>query len=244
MTNEVRLHNGLAFYKSAAADLSNVLRLTANANNSMDQIAVRFAEDATKQFDGNYETYKMQGGADAPQLSSVNSDGTRLSINALPFSSDDVIVPLNFSLNANSDVTCTASGMESFYTTIPIFLEDLTLNKVIDLRATPAYTFAHSQGGDENRFRLRFKGVTGIQEPAETLPGTVFVSNGNLYVDVPGMKQSMATLSLFDALGRQLSSRREVMNGIVQMPAPTMPGVYIVRVMSGKQSFTAKVVVN
>jgi hypothetical protein len=205
---------------------------------------LRFVEDATPGFDGNYETYKLQGGADAPQLSSATSDGKNLSINALPFSQSDVIVPLNFSLNANTNVTFTASGMESFYMGIPVYLEDLELNTVTDLRTNPEYTFSHTSGSENNRFQLRFKGVTGTPEQPTTTPGHVFVSQGRLFVDIPAMQQSMATLSVFDALGRQLISRKEVLQGIVQLPAPTAPGVYIVRVMAGNISFTGKVVVS
>lgn len=244
MTNSVRVHNAKAFMKNGTELNANELHLFAEVNGIKDEIAVRFAADVTANFDKHADAYKMFGYSETPQLYSVTPDGTQLSINSLPFTTGNVIVPLAFSLNATTDITFTASGMESFYESIPMYLEDLTTGTITDLRANPVYTFSHTAGEAGNRFRLRFKGVTGTPEQPTTTPGHVFVSQGKLFVDIPAMQQSMATLSVFDALGRQLISRKEVLQGIVQLPAPTAPGVYIVRVMAGNISFTGKVVVN
>ncbi len=242
LTNAARVHNSQPFLKNTE-NFANILRLSVSGNNSSDEVLVAFNTTWTSGSD-NADVHKMYGTDTSPQLSCIASDGEHLSINALPFTSGDVIVPLAFSLNASTDVTFTASGMESFYESIPMYLEDLTTGTITDLRANPVYTFSHTAGDAGNRFRLRFKGVTGTPEQPTTAPGHVFVSQGKLFVDIPAMQQSMATLSVFDALGRQLISRKEVLQGIVQLPAPTAPGVYIVRVMTGNMSFTGKVVVN
>jgi hypothetical protein len=245
MSNTVRLHSSQVFWKDEQV-IPNLIRIKSVAlnNNAFDELVVNFRADATGNFDTDFDANKLQGGVNAPQFSSKAADNSKLAINCLPFASSDVIVPLAFSLNATTDVTFTASGMESFYESIPMYLEDLTTGTITDLRANPVYTFSHTAGDAGNRFRLRFKGVTGTPEQPATTPGHVFVSQGRLFVDIPAMQQSMATLSVFDALGRQLISRKEVLQGIVQLPAPTAPGVYIVRVMAGNISFTGKVVVS
>jgi len=244
MTNTTRVHNAQAFWKSSDA-VSNLLRIKSVSlnNNAFDEMIVNFREEATTGFDSQFDANKLQGGVDAPQLNSVASDDVRLAINTLPFSESDVLVPLNFALNASSDVTFTASGLDSFYESISIYLEDKELNTLTDLRAQPVYTFSHNTGSGENRFQLRFKGVTGTPELPETTQGSVFVSQGSLFVDVPAMQQSAATIGIFDALGRQISTRKVVMNGIVKLEAPVATGMYIVRVISGSLTFTGKVVV-
>ena len=244
MTNATRVHNAQAFWKEGE-QISDLLRIKAVAvhNQAFDELVVHFREGASANFDIDFDANKLRGGEDAPQFSSVAADNSRLSINSLPFSGGDIIVPLAFSLNTGSDVTLSASGMGSFYESIPIYLEDLTTNTITDLRVNPVYTFSHAAGDNENRFRLRFKGVTGTPEHPITTPGNIFISQGQLFVDVPSMNQLPATLAVYDALGRQFSSRKVTLNGIMQCTAPSIPGVYVVRLIAGSRSFTGKVVV-
>jgi hypothetical protein len=134
--------------------------------------------------------------------------------------------------------------MESFYEGIPIYLEDHLLNKVVDLRTDPVYTFSHTAGSAGNRFLIRFMGVTGTPEHNTTTEGNAFVSNGHLYVDVPAMSRSEATISIYDMLGRQFSSRKIMLSGITELPAPAASGVYVVKILAGNKSFERKIVVN
>lgn len=244
MTNATRVHNAQAFWKDSEL-IPDLLRIKTVAlhNNSYDEVVVHFREGATANFDSDFDANKLQGGEDAPQFSSVAMDNSRLSINSLPFTTGDAIVPLDFSLNAATDVTFTATGMESFYEGIPIYLEDHLLNKVVDLRTDPVYTFSHTAGSAGNRFLIRFMGVTGTPEHTTT-EGSAFVSNGHLYVDVPSMSRSEATISIYDMLGRQFSSRKIMLSGITELPAPAASGVYVVKILAGNKSFERKIVVN
>jgi len=133
--------------------------------------------------------------------------------------------------------------MESFLSSIPVYLEDVALNKMIDLRANPVYTFSHISGPAANRFQLRFMGVTGTPENPG-IAGKVFVSNAHLFVEIPSMNQSEVTIAVYDALGRQFSGIKTVMNGITELTAPVNSGVYVVRVINGTRTFTGKVIIN
>ena len=238
-----RVHNTSQQYLKKTDGYDNLLRVKAEGNNFSDEIVVQFRDDATSGYDDAIEAKKMIGQYEAPQLSSIASDNTDLSINCLPYSGGDVTVPLDFSLNASTDVTFTASGMESFLSSIPVYLEDVALNKMIDLRANPVYTFSHISGPAANRFQLRFMGVTGTPENPG-IAGKVFVSNAHLFVEIPSMNQSEVTIAVYDALGRQFSGIKTVMNGITELAAPVVSGVYVVRVMNGTRTFTGKVIIN
>jgi hypothetical protein len=243
MNNNVRVHNSKAFMKTGTVSNPYELHFFAQADSIKDELAIRFASDVTENFDSHADAYKFYGYPETPQVNSVTPDGTRLSINSLPFTTGDAIVPLDFSLNATTDVTFTATGMESFYEGIPIYLEDHLLNKVVDLRTDPVYTFSHTAGSAGNRFLIRFMGVTGTPEHTTT-DGSAFVSNGHLYVDVPAMSRSEATISIYDMLGRQFSSRKIMLSGITELPAPAASGVYVVKILAGNKSFERKIVVN
>jgi len=242
MDNGVRVHNAQAFYK--ATDLiPNLFRLHAAAKDANDDIIVHFRDGATSGFDGEFDAYKLQGGADAPQLSSLASDGFSLSINSLPLGSGDAVVPLNFSFSSATDVTFTAEGMESFLAGSSIFLEDITLSKIVDLQQNPVYTFSYIAGSTPDRFRLRFTVFTGITEHNSVIQGTAFVSNGYLYADVPAMDGQKAEVVLFNALGQKINTHSKTLAGITQISdSPYISGVYILRMISGKQVFTTKIV--
>jgi len=237
-----KTHSSQAYYKTTEAT-SNLLRLKTSANTFADEIIVQFRPDATTGYDAAMEAIKMTGQQEAPQLSATSADGENLSINALPFSSEDVIVPLNFSLVPAGEVTFTASGLESFESSLPMYLEDLAQSKVINLREQANYTFSHSGGDAGQRFQLRFKGVNNTPDQPTATEGSVFVSQGYLYIEVPSMQQTTVRVRVYDALGREFSEGKYTHSGLLQLPAPTATGVYVVRVQSGNKVFTAKVVV-
>ncbi|MEI6060958.1 MAG: T9SS type A sorting domain-containing protein [Bacteroidota bacterium] len=238
-----RAHSSQSYLKTGTT-ADNMMSLKVSANNFGDEIMVQFREDATAGYDELIEAKKMLGQNEAPQLSSLAMDNTKLSINALPFSTGDVVVPLDFALNTSADVTFTASGLESFYMGIPIYLEDRALNKVIDLRTNPVYTFSHNALSAGNRFQLRFLGVTATPGQDAVVQGSVSVNQGSLLIDVPAMKQSEVSISVYDAQGRLFSSNKMLMDSIIQLPAPKATGVYIVRVTGGSRTFIGKAVVN
>jgi hypothetical protein len=236
------LHGSKPFLKNDSI-IPNVLYLEATTAGSTDYLAVRFTWPATPGFDTGLDAYKLAGGVDAPQLSSVAADNTRLSINSLPLNSANVYVPLNFALNHSATVTIRASGMESFINDIPVYLEDRMLSRSVNLRHQPEYTFAHSPTNAPDRFRLKFEGPYGVNLPTAQPDNKVFVSDGFLIIDIPSMNGLTVTLTVTDALGRQFSSSKMLVNGSLRLPAPLAKGIYIVSCVSSKQSFISKVVI-
>ena len=241
-SNASRLHGSKPFLKNDSI-IPNVLYLEATTAGSNDYLAVRFAWPATPGFDTGLDAYKLTGGADAPQLSSVAVDGTRLSINSLPLNSANVYVPLNLTLNNSASVTIRASGMESFINDIPVYLEDRMLSRLINLRHQPEYTFAHSPTNAPDRFRLKFEGPYGVNLPTTQPDNKVFVSDGFLIIDIPSMNGLTVNLTVTDALGRQFSSSKMLVNSPLRLPAPLAKGLYIVSCVSSKQNFISKVVI-
>jgi len=243
MDNPVRVHNPVAFFKEDEI-IPNVLRIKTVANNAADEIVVRFVGVATTGFDGDWDAYKLVGSADAPQLNSVASDDSKLCINALPFNADETIVPLNFTYSKDTDVTFTASGMETFTSTNPIYLEDGLTGTMINLQVNPVYTFSYEPGSDENRFKLHFERLVTTSIHQEPTAGTAYISDRTLYIEVPSMKGQNTEVGVCNILGQQLDLNRVIMNGMMHVPFSLSPGVYFVRVTSSSQVFVTKLVNN
>lgn len=242
MTNSVRIHNTHAFWKNSE-EITNLLRIKTVAlqNNAFDELVVHFREGATTGFDSEFDANKLQGGDDAPQFSSLASDNSDLSINSLPFSTGEVVVPLNFSFSSGTDVTFTASGMNSFDDNVPIFLEDMSLSKMVNLRIDTVYTFNYQAGSAIDRFRLHFAGPIGIGEPSATAAGKAFISNGRIFIEAPGMTGHAADINVYNSIGQLVGTDHLIMNGVINTEAPQNSGVFIVHVASTDQQFVTKV---
>jgi hypothetical protein len=242
MNNQVRLHSSAAFAKNTETEI-NSLHLAAEANNYSDELLVRFIESATGNYDTEWDAHKIEGIAEAPQICSVSSDGHLLSINSLQGEGTEKIIPLNFTLSANSAVTFTGSGMESFDPMTSIHLEDILLNKVTDLRINPEYTFSYEPGNASGRFMLRFSSLTGKNNDMEAFRGTVFFRNGFFNINLPGMKNQPVEISIYNEIGQQLTNSKLFMSEAIQIPAPSSTGIYILKISTGTNFYTKKIVV-
>lgn len=242
MNNSVRVHNAQAFWKNGIT-VPNLLRINAvAANSAFDEAVVNFREDATTAFDNQVDARKLQGGSDAPQLSTLGTDNTHLTINSMPFSTQEYIIPMAFSWNTNGNVALNFSGMESFDATTPIYLEDLKAGTLTDIRLNPTYSFTNNISDPETRFQLRIGMITTVKENTAA-EGTIYLSNGKLFMDVPMMNGSMANIMVYDALGKRIIADKQRFSGIVSIPAPLANGVYLIQINNGSKSFTGKVVV-
>ncbi|MCX6280342.1 MAG: T9SS type A sorting domain-containing protein [Bacteroidetes bacterium] len=241
MTNAVCTNQNATFLKDGEL-IPNLLRIKSVAlnNNAYDEIVVHFREGATTAFDPEFDGNKLQGGAEAPQFSSVASDNSELCINSLPFSAGEIIVPLHFTFNATSQVSFTASGMESFNANVPVLLEDQLLGKMVNLRQDSVYTFNYEPANAIDRFRLHFAGLNGMEEHS-AISGRAFAGKGKIFLEVPSMEGQEADVRVYNTLGQLVSNNSINMKGFVSVEAPRGTGIFIVQVASADKYFVTKV---
>lgn len=241
MNNLVRCHNTTAFTKSNLAFDAN-LTIHADGNGFSDETVVRFLPNATEDYDPEYDAIKMAGNANAPQLYTMSHDNQKLSINSLNYSASEITVPLDFTLETSCPITFTASGMESFYGDVSIYLEDILDNKLINLSSQPVYTFSHTNTNSADRFRLHFYGVTSTKEnPEENL--ILFTNQGNICIDSPGSYGKNATIKIYNTIGQQIAEKQTKLDGVVKIASPETAGIYVVQLVVGNQIFSGKIVI-
>lgn len=144
-------------------------------------------------------------------------------------------MPVSFRANENGQYTLTVNpeGVEMNY----LHLIDNMTGTDVDLLATPSYTFNAKKNDFENRFKLVFAANNGATDSAAD-PTFAFFSNGNLIINNAGE----ATLQVIDITGRVLSS--ETINGGVSIGTSGLTaGVYVLRLVNGKDVKTQKIVV-
>jgi hypothetical protein len=228
-----RVHSAVGFYKSALADL---LELTAEGNSNTDKTYVHFNDQASAAFDNQYDAYKIFGNDNAPQLFSMIT-GDVLSINELPMAGNEV-VDLGFKCNTTGIYTVSASGTDNFSSAVPVFLQDVKLDITQDLKINPVYSFSYVAGEPENRFRLLFLDVTGIDEPTTAVirvfsfDKTVVIENADLLT---------GTIGIYDITGRELYTQKLTGQVSTYIPLQVVTGTYVVKVISAKAAVNTKV---
>ena len=131
-------------------------------NNYADGLVVNFNNNATNDYDNAYDVEKMYGLPEAPQIAVLWS-GKKLSINVVPEITEYTVMPISFDCTASGTFTFTAEGISTFSSTLPIHLQDMLTDSIIDLRQQPTYQFKHEYEYDSTETAPRFNLIFGSE---------------------------------------------------------------------------------
>lgn len=237
MTDEVRLHSSQPLWKENPS-ISNLLRVSVVANGFQDEVVVRFEEGSTSLFDAQFDATKMVGREGAPQLYTLTDDQVGLTINSLPVSVKNSEVKMAYESSVSGDATLTVSGTASFNPNTTIYLDDLLTGKSTDLNVQNSYSFHHTVGNDAARFKLRFNGVTGLEEVSEKVHH-IWIYDNMLYIHSPELMDETLHVELFNLLGQQIYTTT-ILGGELTKLQPKVQGVVVVRVTSDHSVYTFK----
>jgi hypothetical protein len=143
-------------------------------------------------------------------------------------------VPINFKASENGTYTLSANleGVEMSY----LHLIDNMTGADVDLLQTSAYTFTAKTTDYESRFKLVFVCGDANDDNGDN-EAFAFFSNGNIII--PNASTD-AVLQVVDAIGRVIVSR----DGVHTVSTNEMtPGVYVLRLIEGKDVKTQKIIV-
>ena len=142
-------------------------------------------------------------------------------------------MPINIKANNDGIYTLNieANQLELDYLHL---IDNLTGNDV-DLLVTPSYTFEAKASDYASRFRLLFAPAEEIEVATE---GFAFFADGHLHV----FNQGDARLQLIDMTGHILLA--ETFQGSLDKALDLVPGVYVVRLVSEKDTRNTKIVVD
>jgi|GEM_PF-1258180 len=226
INNPARTHNGANQYFKSTVD--GLLVLQSSGNGYSDEAYIRFLPEATEAFDGKYDAYKLVTDmVTVPQIFTV-SDGIKYSINSIPSAEK---VNLGFIVGAEG--TYSISIMENNING-NVILEDLLTGQIVDLTEGP-YVFSYSNGENENRFLIHFGDQTPTTDPRDV----VIMSRNNL-VYINNQSGSAGSMILYNIMGQQLSTT-PVETGLNTLPLDGLSGHYIVKVVTGSVTTTAKI---
>jgi len=233
--NSNRTHSTQAYLKAVAA--TEKLTLAVSGNNLADETSIRINSSATKEFDSEYDAYKMWGTDACPQIYSM-IPATNLAINSLPELTPQMVVALGFKAGVTDTYSLAASGLETFPTGTDFYLEDLLLNKIQNLGTNPVYEFSASPGNPAHRFNLHFAPYTGI--PNTTAGNmTIYASENSVYVNIP--MDLHGEIFVYDLLGKEVTHKPIAGNSLNRVDLNVQLGYYLVKVLGDKATVSGKV---
>ena len=228
-TDAARVHAPITYYKQSNNRVSNLVRLQVSGYGYQDETVVRFLPEATAEFDGSYDALKMNG--DVPEAAQIYSwGGIELAINSLP---ETNMVPVGIHVGASGTYTIAATEINDLNY---ITLEDTKTSTFTEL-ANKSYTFDFIAGENEQRFKLHFSSV-GIDEK-ETTTANIYSYQQTVYVNLADNAQG--DIYIYNLAG-QLITAQESASGNVRIGLTSL-GVYMVKVVTEKETLTQKVVI-
>ena len=153
-------------------------------------------------------------------------------------------LPLHFKAGTNTNYHPVFEGMDSFYGESRIYLEDLFLEKTIDLRTQNVYDFTASTTDDENRFVLHFYGVTSTDEIPDLNATKIFSSQNMVYIQSEQLPKNSYRVEVFNLLGQIVFSKNIEPTMRSSFILNEKTGIYIVRLHSENRSIIQKVMIH
>ncbi|MGE5424065.1 MAG: T9SS type A sorting domain-containing protein [Syntrophothermus sp.] len=240
VTNANREITTEAFLKDQAKDLLGI-KVTSGMNDFHDAAVIRFMEDAGTGDEDESDAEKFQGDERAPQLFSYAATGRKLTVNALPFTGLNQMVPIGFSCSVEGIYSLDFTSAENFDNSKILMLEDLQSNSFQDLKKNSVYSFIHKKEISEKRFLLHvyspeFAGA-GISDDVYR----IYSSGSSLYISGDPASMPGATVRLFDMMGKQLYAGQLQSIPVNKIHLPLPEGIYLVQLTSVKAEQHVKI---
>ena len=233
-------------WRTASQDKIIHLKTSDGTNN--DEAYVRFNDQASEDFDSQWDAYKLTNSGTMPSIS-TKSASNNYSINSLPDTLHHKIIPITLAANVSGNYTIDAS-LSGFDYMDSVVLEDRTLNVFQDLNAIPSYTASLTKGDTTSRFYLHYKkqakqAVVTNNQDATTIQGiNIYAFQQNVTIVFGDKSPSTVNVSVYDAIGNKVynmdnvdASAGKIEFGLNQENT----GIYIVKVESNTVNKTQKV---
>ncbi|MCF8368568.1 MAG: T9SS type A sorting domain-containing protein [Bacteroidales bacterium] len=240
VNNNAQLHHHKAFFKAGEVnDFSQLLIVKVAGNGFSDESIIYFKEEATAAYDASFDSFKLNGKGEAPQLYTM-AGTEKLAINTMKNISENEIVPLFFESGEEGQYLLNFSKIESFEPDIPIYLEDIPNEYFQDLRENPEFAFYSSPDEDAGRFNIHFADPMSVYESPLLSMIQVYSENHNIHVKLP--IEFQADIEVLNLIGQPVCA---VKNGSGHQTLTVRQDntFYLVVIRSNQGNFTKKILI-
>jgi hypothetical protein len=214
--------------KAPKTSTRSSLRMQLQNGADSDEMLVYLDEDASNNYDAYDSPKMMNNSASVPDLYSRIGD-ERLVINGLNSITDNMELPLGFSLNAAATLKLITTEMSNLPMGTRIYLRDKQENKETELTPETDYTFSTTEASanNETRFSLLFRapGVSTDVTTSERDQVSVFV---NTQKEIVILAKEDSKYTIYNAVG-QIVENGKIINNL-PLTINHLNGVYVVKV--------------
>ena len=195
------------FFRSAQPQAAEKDRLWLNLRNGdgmFGQLLVAYLPQSTLDFDWAYDARVNQSNNYLSFYTLGNNEKYKIQARSTFVESD--IVPIGYFSSVDGEFSISIDQHEGILNSesTNIYVEDLALNIIHDLKASP-YTFTTTSGKFENRFLLRYTNGSALDNPDfDTLNSSVVVATNQGELTIKSYLQTIDEVIVYDMLGRQL----------------------------------------
>ncbi len=220
---------------------SLTIYVTRTSDGLQDQTVVGFNPNSTDTVNSQYDANKYIGLPNRPALYTINS-GQLMSINIMNSVATVPAVPMALRPGGNSEFVM-SFVIQNFDSSICIFVQDSQANNLWHNARSGNYTFSADSSEDWNRFVIHFTCFTGIKninedEKISIYPNPVSVGSWQLAV---GNDLIGAQVEILNDDGRVVY-KSQIKGTHSEIPARFAGGVYLLRIASGANTFTKKLI--
>ena len=211
-TNAMRVAGNNAQFYREAQDLPLNYYFHLNMTNTLGafkQIAVGYQEDATNAYDfGSDALASTEGAIRFYSLIPSLSFGFGIQARAYPWLISDVI-PLGYTTTQAGTFDIAIDHFDTFFTDKNIFLED-TSNGTFHNLKNSAFTFTTAIGTFDTRFKIHYQDTSLSNDDFAGNENSVYVFKENNQPKIVSTKSNIASVVVYDMLGRIVFSKDNV----------------------------------
>jgi hypothetical protein len=260
VTNNIRTNDLThAFLKSVTSDSLPLLRIAAgfaDDGTPSDPTVIYFDSSATQFFDKNFDALKlMNTDIHVPNLYTLAPDSSRLSINAMPFSTDSITrIRIGLKTAIDGWITFKTSDLKYIPAGEFMYLADNVAGIYQTLKLNSTYRVFLKAGQYETRFSLVFSKTIINSVSVNSLPTEFsllqnypnpFNPSTTIKYSIP--QTSFVCITIYDILGKEVSKlvNEEKQSGSYEVQfngSKFSSGVYFYRMNAGKYDAVKKLV--
>ena len=230
MDNNVCVHNTVDYLKETTS-IDSLIRLQLGQSGLYDETVIRFLDEATEEFDGQWDAHKFFSYSENRPLI-YSTTGGAMSINSLPLSIQEVQVSASGIHGINMIIS--ATEINSF---TDVYLSDELTGDITNLVADN-YTFVYDSNYVD-RFRMFFVITDTPVLISDTQLFTAYASNNEIKVQVNN--DESYNILVTNLLGQQIIAEQSNQS---QLNIPVSNnGIFLITIQSGNKVQTSKIFV-
>jgi len=241
--NDVRVSQAQNFFKDEEEkEMIEQLSVSLLNENGQDEIIIRFDEDATEDFDAEFDANKMFGNNSLAQIYASDNVGNKMSIHSLKSIKETDFVQLGLQISESGIYTFAFDNKNSFSEFVTVKIEDTKEETITEIAAQDTYIFDYEKGENAKRFILHFKDVTAVND-LENHIQFAYYSHGSIYIS-NNETSKFNNVQLINMAGQVITTETLTNETLHRMNVSDVKtGMYILQLISNSKTSTQKIII-